>query len=212
MSPGGYIGRNNSRYWDILSRVMGVPMHSSKHAVAAILTLTTLLAGTIPTVAEDQPDRSAELLQQLHDADPGDAIKIVRELDLVWARSGSASMDLLLTRGQDSLEAGEVEEAIGHFSALIDHAPDFAEAYHRRATAFYRQEELGLALADLGRVLTLNPDHFEAAYGLGVILETLKNTDDAFGAYEQVLDIYPTHERALEAVERLRTKVTGTTL
>lgn len=187
-------------------------MHSSKHAVAAILTLMTVMTGAPLAVAEDQSDRSTQLLQQLHDADPVDAAKIVRELDLVWARSGSASMDLLLTRGQDALEAGEVEDAIGHFSALIDHAPDFAEAYHRRATAFYRQEEFGLALSDLGQVLTLNPDHFEAAYGLGVILETLKNTDGAFGAYEQVLSIHPTHERALEAVERLRTEVTGTSL
>ncbi len=121
-------------------------------------------------------------------------------------------MDLLMTRGQDALEAGEVEDAIGHFSALIDHAPDFAEAYHRRATAFFRQEELGLALSDLAQVLTLNPDHFEATYGLGVVMETLDRTDEAFDAYSRVLDTYPTHERALEAVERLRTRVSGQSL
>lgn len=182
-------------------------MRSLKHVVAAILIL-----GPTLTAAQVQSDRSKELLQQLHDAEPVDAKKIERELDLVWSRSGSPSMDLLLTRGQDSLEAGEVDTAIGHFSALIDHAPDFAEAYHRRATAFYRQEELGLALSDLGHVLTLNPAHFEAAYGLGVILETLDRRDEAYGAYSKVLETYPTHERALEAVERLRNKVTGTSL
>lgn len=185
-------------------------MRRLKHAVAALF--ITVLAGSTLAIAQDQSDRSTELLQQLHDADPVDAKRLERELDLVWARSGSPTMDLLLTRGQDALEAGEVETAIGHFSALIDHAPDFAEAYHRRATAFYRQEELGLALSDLGQTLTLNPDHFEAAYGLGVIMETLENTDAAFGAYEQVLAIYPTHERALEAIDRLRNKVTGTSL
>ncbi|WP_240789474.1 tetratricopeptide repeat protein [Pseudooceanicola onchidii] len=182
-------------------------MHHLKYVVAAILVLAPAMSS-----AQVQSDHSRDLLQQLHDADPADAKKIERELDLVWARSGSPSMDLLMTRGQDALEAGEVEDAIGHFSALIDHAPDFAEAYHRRATAFFRQEELGLALSDLAQVLTLNPDHFEATYGLGVVMETLDRTDEAFDAYSRVLDTYPTHERALEAVERLRTRVSGQSL
>ncbi|EAQ03376.1 TPR domain protein [Pseudooceanicola batsensis HTCC2597] len=151
-------------------------------------------------------------MQQLHDADPADARTIERELDLVWRRSGSPAMDLLMSRGQDALEAGEVETAIGHFSALIDHAPDFAEAWHRRATAFYRQEEFGLAISDLGRALALNPQHFNAMYGLGVILESLDRPDPAFRAYSQVLELYPTHERALEAVDRLQAQVTGISL
>jgi tetratricopeptide (TPR) repeat protein len=185
-------------------------MRRLKYVVAA--TSFLVLADGSLANAQVQSDRSQELLQQLHEAEPLDAKKIVRELDLVWARSGSPSMDLLLSRGQDSLEAGEVETAIGHFSALIDHAPDFAEAYHRRATAFFRQEEFGLAMSDLAQVLSLNPDHFEATYGLGVILETLKKPKEAFGAYSRVLDTYPTHERALEAVDRLRNEVAGTSI
>lgn len=186
---------------------MGLTMHVLKCFVAAILVSAP---GVAP--AQVQSDRSTDLLQQLLEADPTDAKRISRELDLVWARSGSPSMDLLLTRGQDALEAGEVDVAIGHFSALIDHAPDFAEAYHRRATAFYREEEFGLALSDLAMALSLNPDHFEATYGLGVVLETLDRTDQAFDAYSRVLDTFPTHEKALDAVERLRTRVSGQSL
>ena len=183
---------------------MGVSMHNLKLVVAAVLFLSPVLA-----TAQDQSDQATRLLQQLHEADPTDAKKIEREISLIWGRSGSPSMDLLLTRGQDALEAGEVQTAIGHFSALIDHAPDFAEAWHRRATAFYREEEFGLALADLGHVLTLNPNHFNAMFGLAVILETLDRPQEAFRVYEKVLDLYPTHERAQEAEERLRAKATG---
>lgn len=186
---------------------MGVSMHFSKLVVAASL---ALWAGS--AAYADQSDRSAELLQELHDAEPVDAKRIERELSLMWRRSGSASMDLLLTRGQDALEAGEIDTAIGHFSALVDHAPDFAEGWHRRATAFYRQQEYGLAVADLGRTLTLNPDHFAALFGLAVILETLDQEEEAFGAYSRVLEVYPTHERAQEAVDRLRRTATGTSL
>lgn len=175
--------------------------------------VTALLIG-LPGVmaAQDQGATVEELLQRLQDADPTDAKKIERELDLQWRRSGSASMDLLMTRGQDALEAGEVETAIGHFSALIDHAPEFAEAWHRRAQAFYRQEEYGLAVADLGHALTLNPNHFNAVYGLGVIFESLDNPDQAFELYSRVLEMYPTHERAIEAQDRLKASISGQTL
>jgi tetratricopeptide (TPR) repeat protein len=160
-------------------------------------------------VAQEQSDPARDLLQQLHEADPSEARKVEREIALDWRRSGSPAMDLLLTRGQDALEAGEIDTAVGHFSALVDHAPEFAEGWHRRATAYYRQEEFGLALSDLGRTLTLNPDHFNALFGLAVILETLDRPEAAYRAYTRVLDVYPTHERALEAEDRLRASATG---
>lgn len=182
-------------------------MRILKSVVAALM-----IAIPCVTSAQDQSDRSRDLLQHLAEADPADAKKIEREIDLLWRRSGSAAMDLLLTRGQDALEAGEVDTAIGHFSALVDHAPNFAEGWHRRATAFYRQEEYGLAIADLGHALALNPDHFNAMFGLAVIFETLDRPDQAFALYSRVLDMYPTHERAIEATDRLRGKVSGQTL
>jgi len=186
---------------------MVVSMQILKPIVTALL---IALPGTSP--AQDQGGAVDDLLQRLLDADPVDAKKIERELDLVWRRSGSPSMDLLMTRGQDAMEAGEVGTAIGHFSALIDHAPSFAEAWHRRAQAFYRQEEFGLAVADLGQTLSLNPNHFNAIYGLGVIFESLDKPDQAFELYSRVLELYPTHERAIEAQERLQGKITGQTL
>lgn len=180
--------------------------------ILKLIVAALLITLPVVTYAQDQSDPSGELLQQLRDADPKDAKKIEREIDLVWRRSGSASMDLLLSRGQDALEAGEVTTAIGHFSALIDHAPEFAEGWHRRATAFYRQEEYGLAVADLGHTLALNPNHFNAMYGLAVIFETLDKIDQAFEVYTKVLELYPTHERAMKATERLRNKVSGKTI
>ncbi len=186
---------------------MGVVMKLLKPIVTALLVTPLGM-----TTAQGQSDRTAELLQHLREADPTDAKKIEREIDLVWRRSGSPSMDLLLNRGQDALDAGEVETAIGHFSALIDHAPEFAEGWHRRATAFYRQEEYGLAVADLEHALALNPQHFNAMFGLAVIFETLDRPDQAHAIYQQVLILYPTHERAQDAVDRLAGKVTGQTL
>ena len=57
--------------------------------------------------------------------------------------------------------------AIEHLTALTDHAPDFAEGWHARATAYFRAVLLGPAMDDLQRALVLNPDNFDAVFGLG---------------------------------------------
>ena len=60
--------------------------------------------------------------------------------------------------------------AIEHFTALIDHAPDFAEGYNARATAFFQTGQFGQSLADIQQTLALNPRHFGAISGLALIL------------------------------------------
>ncbi len=121
-------------------------------------------------------------------------------------------MDLLLDRGRDALEAGDSQAAIDHFSALIDHAPDFAEGWHMRSVAFSRVGRYGLALADIERALALNPRHFNAIYGLGVILEELNQPDLAHRAFTRVLAIHPHHEAVTKALERLDSQVGGSAL
>ncbi len=195
--------RRSARYTEI---VMGASMQIFKNAVAAFAVLA-VFAGA-PALAADES--TASLLAQLRQADPVEAKRIEREIRLEWAKSGSSSLDILLKRGTDALEAGETETALGHFTALTDHAPEFAEGWHSRAMAFFHKESYGLALHDLERTLLLNPDHFGAIFGLAVLLETLDRDDDAFRLYEKVLELHPNHEDAKTAVGRLNAAVNGT--
>ncbi len=185
--------------------VMSASMSFFKNAVAALAASMCLVAG-----AHAQDDTGPSLLDQLRRSDPVEAKRLARQIRMEWENSGSASMDLLLKRGQDALETGEVDEAIGHFSALTDHAPDFAEGWHMRAMAFFQEDEIGLALHDLQRALALNPEHFGAIYGLGVVMESLDRIGDAHELYSRVLELHPHHEDAREGVERLATRVNGT--
>jgi tetratricopeptide (TPR) repeat protein len=57
---------------------------------------------------------------------------------------------------------------------VIDHAPDFAEAWNARATAWYQANRLGQSMADIEEVLARNPRHFGALSGMGIILEQLE--------------------------------------
>lgn len=134
------------------------------------------------------------------------------QLDIlrIWSRSGSLAMDLLYRRGEAALDAGDLESAIGHLTALTDHAPDFAAGWQLRAVAFYLDGETGPAIADLARALALEPRHFTALTQLGTVFEEIGHDRRALAAYRQSLKINPHQQEATDAVRRLEQKTAGT--
>ena len=167
------------------------------------LIVTALLIGVLFSGPLAAQDREAELLQALRDAPESEAQRLDRELSLLWDNSGSASMDLLLKRGREAMEAEDYVRAIEHFSALTDHAPEFAEGWHARATAYYRAELYGPALDDLQRALALNPNNYDAIFGLGVMFQDFGDYARAARAFDEVLQLNPHHEHAKSALDRL---------
>lgn len=164
-----------------------------------------LLAGPVL----GQTAKLDDLFQRLKNTDAASARQIEREIWIEWSRSGSPAMDLLLQRGRDAMAAGDSRAAIGHLTALTDHAPDFAEGWNARATAYYNAGQLGPAVADIGRALQLNPRHFGALSGLGMIFEELGRPEKALEVYRKVLDIDPYAEGVPEAIERLSATTEG---
>ncbi|WP_428928705.1 tetratricopeptide repeat protein [Marinibacterium sp. SX1] len=162
-------------------------------------------------VPSGQADESA-LLRRLARADAAEAIAVDRELLALWRKSGSPAMDLLFKRGRDALEVADLDGAIEHLTALTDHAPDFAEGWHARATAYFRADLYGPAVADLERALSLNPNNYRAIFGLGTILETFGDEKRAYEAYLRAKAIHPHFEDVSEALDRLRPRVEGQTL
>lgn len=145
-------------------------------------------------------------------AEPAAVQQIEGRIYAIWSQSGSDSMDLLLTRGRDALEAGDTKKAIEHFSALIDHAPDFAEGYNARATALYQAGRYGQSLEDIRRALALNPRHFNAMSGLALILEEIGEPEAALAAWREVEKIHPHREGLADAKLRLERQVEGAEL
>jgi tetratricopeptide (TPR) repeat protein len=173
--------------------------------------LNCIVAACLATAAAAQ---TPEFLQRLYDRlaaaqDAGEANRIAREIQIEWDKSGSAAMDLLLQRGRDALAAEEYGTAIGHFTALTDHAPDFAEGWNARATAYYMMGEFGPSVDDIARTLTLNPQHFGALSGLGAILESMDQTQKAVDAYRAALAIHPHLEGLEDHVEALEATLQG---
>lgn len=179
-----------------------------KHTVAALGAAVLLCS---PVFAQERP-RIETLLETLRTAPAEQSNAAERDVMREWGRSGSATMDLLLKRGREAMAVDDFGKAIEHFTALTDHAPDFAEGYHARATAYYRADLYGPALDDLETVLALNPNHFNAIFGLAVMIEELGNSRAAADLYRRVLALHPHHENAGKALEQLKTEGIGRTL
>ncbi|PLL11044.1 hypothetical protein C0V75_17260 [Tabrizicola sp. TH137] len=177
------------------------------HVVAALAALLCLAS-----MAVAQTETLDSLFEELKGADAQAAARIEREIWNEWSKSGSPAMDLLLQRGRDAMAAGDTAAAIEHFTALTDHAPDFAEGWNARATAYFQAGDWGPSVNDIARTLTLNPRHFGALSGLGMIFEQLEQPEKALEAYQAALAIHPHLEGVIEAVERLEAETAGTDL
>ena len=193
-----------------LTIVMGIAITNLKGIVAAGVVIVMFSTSCVAQQADIRDE--VALLRQLAQSTPEQAVGLDRQLQALWSQSGSASADLLLERGRAAFDDGDITAAIDHLTALIDHAPEFAEGWHVRASAFFGVERFGMAAADLEHALTLNPNNYEAIYGLGRIFEIVGKPEQAFEAYSRALAIHPHHEEVTNAVNRLKPQVEGKAL
>jgi tetratricopeptide (TPR) repeat protein len=177
----------------------------------------TLVAATLPLilcagVAFGQTAKLDGLFDKLKTADAQAAARIEQEIWIEWSKSGSAAMDLLLERGRSAMAEGNLGLAVEHFTALIDHAPEFAEGYNARATAYYQMGQIGPSMADIARTLKLNPRHFGALSGFAMILEELDRPEQALEVQKAVQAIHPHAAGISEAIDRLEAGLEGRSL
>ena len=188
------------RYVRVMKAILA--FHNHIFAAVAVIFLGALAAGA-QTVALD------DLFSRLPAAEGREAERIEREIWIEWSKSGSPAMDLLLERGRNAMAEGMPDVAVEHLTALIDHAPDFAEGWNARATAYFQTGDFGPSVSDIGRVLTLNPRHFGALAGLGMIFEQLEQPEKALEVYRAALAINPHLTDVKDSVERLQQAVGG---
>lgn len=192
-------------------------MRTKRNLVAATLA-AGVAAGAV--FAQDGgaggPDGGAggvdRLFDELSQPDQQGWRQIEQAIAREWSKSGSPAMDLLLQRGREAIEADEIDVALEHLTALTDHAPDFAEGWNTRATAHFRADHYGLALADIQRALVLEPRHFGAMIGMATILRELDRREEALAVLREVHRIHPHRPNVNEGIERLSAALEGESL
>jgi tetratricopeptide (TPR) repeat protein len=126
-----------------------------------------------------------------------------------WVQTPSDTVALLMSRSKAALDAHQNEVALKLLDAVIKLRPDYVEAWNRRATLYYLQNDYARSLADIQQVLAREPRHFGALAGLGMIMQDLGEEKRALEAFRKALDVDPYLEKVPELVKTLSEKVEG---
>ncbi len=160
--------------------------------------------------AERRKARVGDLLTRLSQAkDPTEAGAIGTMLDHLWLQSGSDTADLLMERALSAIGSHEYKTAEAVLDKVVTLRPDWPEAWNRRATLHYLQDDDTQSMADIGHVLALEPRHFGALSGMGFILH--RNGDDkaALTVLRRAAAINPQDASVKTLIEQLTPEVEG---
>jgi len=166
--------------------------------------LVALAAATAARAAGAPPDALFERLAAARDA--AQAQRVEGEIWAAWIEQAGPAAGSLMQLGAAAMAAGNLPAALGLFDAITRQHPSYAEGWNKRATVFYLLGALDESAEDCGRVLALEPRHFGALSGLGMIRARQDRVDEAVAAFERALAIHPHLEGARQKLGELRRK------
>jgi tetratricopeptide (TPR) repeat protein len=171
---------------------------------AALFAILVALPAALPARADQNDARLPALFEQLRGADAATAAELREQIWEIWFSAGEPEVDQLMEMGEVAMDSGQLRMAIAMFDAVIERRPDFAEGWNRRATAYYMLGAFERSEADVARVLQLEPRHFGALSGLGLINTAQERYDAAIAAYERALAVDPNLPGARINLDTLR--------
>ena len=197
------------------------------------LALVLGAAGLAPAFAQDDPAPPSKLQKKLPEppaklpkadrtknldflfgalkAAPDDASAkhVEARIWAIWIQTPSDTAALLMARATAAVEAQQLDVASKLLDSVIKLRPDYIEAWNRRATLYYMQNDYARSLADIREVLIREPRHFGALAGLGMIMQDLGDDKRALDAFRKALAVNPHLEKVPELVKQLSEKVEG---
>lgn len=164
----------------------------------------------LPKTPAEREKTLSDLYALLATADDEESAKAITDaIERVWLHSGSDTIDLLMERSIKAMSEKKTELAMKLLDSVVELAPDFTEAWNRRAYIYFVQNDVDRALGDLRRALALDPHHFKALDGLAQILREIGQKKAALKAFKQLIDVHPYWSGAKQAIEELEREVDG---
>ena len=179
-----------------------------KHFLPAVL-LTALISMSPAGADQNDPalDPLFDALAAAKNAD--EANQIEKRIWQAWTISGQALVDNAMERAVIAMHKGAHDTALKYLNDVISLAPNHAEGWNKRATVFYLMGQYPQSVVDIHRTLELEPRHFGALSGLGLIYMEMGRKKAAIRAMEKALAINPHMEALKSQLQDLKTQVSG---
>lgn len=141
-----------------------------------------------------------------------EAVALTDRIWELWIETDDPTVSGFMTDGINAMQVGDMRRALIAFDEVVRLAPDFAEGWNKRATVYYLMGRYDKSLQDVKRTLELEPRHFGALSGRGLIYLDKGDLPEALSAFEHALDTNPHMPLIEERARQIREALKGSAI
>ena len=175
------------------------------------LTIVLLFLGS-PIMADQNDPRLDVFFKNLKTSI---SLKRVSSIEIqiwkIWLEHHNPKVKSSMFLGIAAMNNQQFEKALEYFRLLTEIEPGFAEGWNKQATVFYLMGRFKESEENVLRTLKLEPKHFGAHSGLGLIRMALGDWAGAITALEAALRVHPHMSGVIRSLKYVRKKLNEST-
>ena len=176
-----------------------------------ILSLSFLFVSNV-VIADQNDPRLNNLFKKLNETENQDEIRnLISDIWNIWYEVDDPKVIEYFEKGIQAMNLRNYPLAIRFFTNLIEEDPNFAEGWNKRATVHFMLGNFDESMKDIIKTLELEPRHFGALDGMGLIFIHQGQFQEAIEVYDKMLEIFPFSTKTIDKKERIQSFISQST-
>ena len=187
--------------------------HLNFRVMFRVISFIIFLLLSITSVKADQNDpRLNNLFKKLNKTENQQEISdIIKDIWDIWYEVDDPKVIEYFEKGIQAMRIRNYPLAVRFFNNLIEEDPNFAEAWNKRATVYFMMGDFDKSMQDIIKTLELEPRHFGALDGMGLIFIHQGQYQQAIDVYDKMLEIFPFSLKTMEKRENIMSFISQST-
>lgn len=191
--------------YSVMGQIQAMLHRLRRVAIRGIAVFALISFPLMPASAGQDDPALAGLFKLLRTSTEGIQAQILQnQIWVIWHQHDDPDVSRLMDRGIRAMHEADYPVALAAFDAVTELDDQFAEGWNKRATLYYLMGDYDRSVLDIQKTLELEPRHFGALSGLGLINMALDRKDAAIAAFEQTIAVNPHATGARQNIEMLR--------
>jgi len=176
-----------------------------------IVSISLLFASKIALADQNDP-RLNNLFKKLNETENQDEIRdLISDIWNIWYEVDDPKVIEYFEKGIQAMNLRNYPLAIRFFNNLIEEDPNFAEGWNKRATVHFMMGNFDQSMQDIIKTLELEPRHFGALDGMGLIFIHQGQFQHAIDVYDKMLEIFPFSVKTMDKKKRIQSFISQST-
>ena len=176
-----------------------------------IISISLLFASKIALADQNDP-RLNNLFKKLNETENQDEIRdLISDIWNIWYEVDDPKVIEYFEKGIQAMNLRNYPLAFRFFNNLIEEDPNFAGGGNKRATVHFMMGNFDQSMQDIIKTLELEPRHFGALDGMGLIFIHQGQFQQAIDVYDKMLEIFPFSVKTMDKKERIQSFISQST-